>query len=50
MQIKKHTDIQGASKEEKIKVFEVADKLIADNQLSKGTKVFNRTEANAIAN
>ena len=34
--------MQGASKEEKIKVFQVADKLIADNQLSKGTKVFIR--------
>ena len=42
MQIKQHADIQGASKEEKIKVFQVADKLIADNQLSKGTKVFTR--------
>ena len=40
MQIKQHHDVQGASKEEKIKVFEVADKLIADNELSKGTKVF----------
>jgi len=30
---------KGASKEEKIKVFDVADKLIADNGLSKGTKI-----------
>jgi len=30
---------KGASKEEKIKVFDVADKLIADNGLKKGTKI-----------
>ena len=41
--------MQGASKEEKIKVFEVADKLIADNQLARGTKVVNRKPAKLIS-
>ena len=44
MHIKHHNDIQEASKEEKKKVFKVADKLIADNKLSKGTKVFNQKQ------
>ena len=35
----KNKDIQGASKEEKVNVFNVADKLIADNGLPRGTKV-----------
>jgi len=37
--LERESDVQGASKEEKLKVFHVADKLIADNGLSKGTKI-----------
>ena len=43
------SSIQGASKEEKAKVFQVAEKLLADNNLPRSTKITKLVEGTETA-